>query len=350
MTEANEDAVPVWEPTKKKKKPGYWPLVLGVVIVLVWAVAGFTNMLREVAPHIHAAEQSGVGAAGEKGFVEGYVGGGALMVAAFVWAVIYFTMVKRRAPERGLPYFLILAVVSLAANFGLLQWVKSAARENDQQQGKVAVQELKSALKAVAADRTATIDTHVRATGDAGEAERIVKEMLVGIQQDSVRYQQELTKLGFPGLMAPRSLAHSDLTDVRTRIASARTLLSTYRDQVMDRVAATRAAAQKSNMSPGSKQGFIEGVDRSIDTAKARFDSVVADEMATFDELDAMAELLARHRGAWVVRGDRMLFTDTVVMKQYNTHVQRVAALEASLHDKQARMVAGAEAQLDAQP
>jgi hypothetical protein len=293
-------------------------LIVAVVVVMIWAVFSVPGLLHAYGPHLRT---------GDYASVAGAIVGQALVVTAVVWLALYFLFVRRRAAGRGGRYFAILFAVALATEGGVVALAKWAA-EKDDAQGRVAKAEMIKAFAGVANPDTASVDMRIKATGDAGEMERISKSAAARTIAAARKYHATLAALDYPAFVAPAHLAADrGLVKTREKLKGARQAVRVLRADSQANLEVLQTEVRASKMSEGNKTQFEAGIARGAAKRRQMEERSLDCEDGIFVEFGAIADLLARPRGRWLVKGKTIVFSNDRDLASYRVHISTMRQL-----------------------
>jgi hypothetical protein len=296
-----------------------WELFFAIVIAIVWTLYDLSGDLVTLVKQMSN---------GEADYAYGRITGASVIVVVIVWAVLYFTAVRRRAPGRGPLYFLVILGVTLAADIGVVQLVQSAANSNDNQ-FKTMASDLRATFGAINDKSTASaVDTPVNAQGDAGVLERTAKSFVAIRLTDRQNYAAELKALGYPDFLSPHNLAaDKHMVATRAKLAQARAIVKKYAALTEARFPAFHTAIQKLPVNEALKRQFLSGFDDSVAREKPQRDRLWVLEDSILAEREKIAALMAHPGKPWVVRGKMILFGSNADLAAYNAHIAAINAM-----------------------
>jgi hypothetical protein len=303
---------------RRRGDVSHTPLVIALVIVAfasILMVGAFAGELRKH-PAIGYGEVVGLAA----------------VTGAIAWAAVFFGYVRRAAPERGRPYALILIASTVVFQLAAAGLVSEGQREADAKKAQtaqlqLAADDVESSMDALAHPRSGAprISVTPRATGEAGEAERLLQTLFAEMQSDQADYQREILASGIQYSIKPSRLAKDrSLKTARASVARARVIVKTYAARVDARRAEFRHGIETSKISPAHKQNIIAGMDQSA--AQGDRNSVWPIEAAMLDEIAATLNDLQHCRGKWTTHGEQILFTDTSDLARWRGHILALQA------------------------
>lgn len=311
----------VGERKRPKDSVGHWALAGALSAVLVLCLADIRGWARVLA-HDDLASSLGD------------LTGATLIPIVLIWAVAYFVFVRRSAPERGVPYLLILLAFGLLVHGAALVLLRNAAAEQNVQV-RTARREIEAGLSVLAHPKSGAprIDTRPKAGGDAGEAEHLVKVYMASLQDDQAAYKAEMTATGFAQSLKPEHIAGDrGLRATRANLAKAAAVVAKFQALEQQRRVDFRRSVTASALSPAAKQSMLAGFDRAVGERDP--DEIWKLEAASLSEADAAVVVLQKAPGRWAVRGNKLVFADPVVLAAYNQHVtalHELARREATL-------------------
>jgi hypothetical protein len=345
---------PVWDRKAgaRNKSTALW-LVLGIIAVIVISIFGASQMAKTFG-EIAATAPSDAVSRGPRllGAAFGIVLAGSLIWAGIVWAIIYFAFVRSRAPSRGPGYFAAMAVVAFLVNGVIMLGISGHANRD---QNKIAVREITGDMRNIdaLAHGKQTLDTRVKAQGEAGVMEGVIKSTLARVLADRQAYRQELEAIGFKAVLSPPRLAQDPgLQRTRAILEKAHGIISKYRKINAGRIDEMRAAVVNSNMTPDGKASFLKGMASSEQQSRAELERVWTLEDDIVSKMQGAVGVLARAQGRWVVRGNKLLFVRPNEMVAYQNAIAAVRAgaeEEKSLQQESVDRSVKAADQMDAQ-
>lgn len=282
-------------------------LIVAVIITVIWSLFLLSARIAEIGSEV------------EGGMVPeaaGHVLANAIIVCLVVFVVLYFLIVRRRAPERGPLYFLILFAFAVLAPAGVIELLHLATTR-EAAQYRVAVADLTQTFSGLTNRRTGADQLTLRAQGEAGDLERVLKKFAVTAADAARKYRDTLAALDYPAFMTPSRLAADPgLVGTRTKIKTARAALNAYRIQYD----ASLANLQTDIETVGSHDAWKEGALTAVTQGRANSRELFDCRDDIFVELEAMVDLLARREGHWKVDDQRILFTSRRDLEAYGTY------------------------------
>jgi hypothetical protein len=296
---------------------GHTPLIIALIFLFF-------------AAFFMVASKSGDLASKNLPFTLGEIAGGAAALGALTWAVVYFGFVRRKSPARGGLYALILIGFSVLLQQGvagllIAQQHVAAAEKAEKDQMQVAANSVESSLSALEhpGSDSAPTTAKPRATGDAGEVERLLTAFLGQIQSDHEDYLRDMAATGIQDVLKPARLAKDkSLRAALESIEEARSVVKAYQARAERRRNEFRHAIETSALSPAKKQELLAGVDHS--SRDAGESDTWGLEMAILDEFEATARDLRHSRGRWSITGRGIMFTDQGDLAVWRGHIAAI--------------------------
>jgi hypothetical protein len=303
--------------SRARREPGHTALIVGLVIEIVWSLYSLGQEIQGFAAQDLAASL-------------GQIVGHSLFITPLVWVVVYLGFARRSAPERGVPYALILFIVPVLLQSGLALALRSAA-VRQQGQIRIVAEDLEQSLNALSHSGSGAPPAAVRVkpTGEAGEIDRLILTYMTGLKEDQAAYQSEITATGCRGSLDPEHLARDPrLHATRANLAKAREVVKKYRARTDWRLAEFRKAVSSSaGLTADAKQGILGGFDRAA--REQNPDAIWDLEDAALVEMDAAAADLQHPRGRWIVRGHKLLFSSPDDLVNYQVHAAKLSTIGA---------------------
>jgi hypothetical protein len=305
---------------------GTWvALTIMIVAGLVWSVATFVSFVKEVAPFLHQGDYASVG---------GALAGHAMVIALVVTFVVYIVMAGKWPPHQGLRYFAILFGIVVLANAGLLMAIKSAADSTDRQdavQGNIALADMRAAFSSMTADtQPGAIDMQIRATGQAGIMEGLVKHFVVTVLTDRQNYKTDLHGTGYPGFLSAPSLgARKGVATAQHKLAAVHRLVAEYSSLNRRRIADFRNAISGSALDASNKTDMLNAYEQSVGEKEARRTRIWALEDGVVTENEHLLNDLAHPNGYWIASGKVLRFSNGADIATFNAHIRNIDTMVA---------------------
>jgi hypothetical protein len=318
-------------PKKPASSAGF---AFAVVAALGWAIFTLAATLRDaLSQHSEAASYS-------------YIAAYNLLPAIAIWVVLCVWQWRSISIGRGLVYLAAIWLIASTPGMVLLP------QAEQQQQEKIAAGEIRSTLgRLIDKQPKGPPDTHVKAHGDAGEAERLVKQMAAELSADRDAYRQEVEATGFPGFLQPSQLrSDPSMRRTRAKLRRIREIIAKYRALQRTRMSEFRAAVSNAPLSESVKRDALAGLDRSLAEAAPQVDREWDLEDEIIGEYDEALALLARRPGRWTVMGGRLAFADRQDLDAFNAHLEnarRMGAEQQAIQDQAVAQVREGMQQLE---
>lgn len=316
--EVSDDA---WR-ERRDKRWAIFATVIGCIVAVVWS--GYNTLADKSLPYNLAQN--------EFAYVAGTVFGHALFVCFVIFLVIYFLFVRKRVEGMGLTVYLSLLFSVLIVTGGGLALLKiygdqQSTEVNAQQH--IALNSIGAAISNLLQHPKGAVDTHIAASGDPGEAERIVKQTLAKSAQAAADYRADLAKLGFPAFLQPSQLVTAkERAAALQELEQARALSNGLQKTVIREATDERAAIAQSNISADYKAGMLASFDRSAGQAESEAMLPIEAQSEVFAELETGVKILSHTKGRWLAHGKAIAFTNPDDLVAYNAHILRLRALQ----------------------
>jgi hypothetical protein len=313
----------------EEKGSKVWPLFASIAVALAWCFFNAPSFVKSIAPAVRLIHSDNAPEA--YGEITGHLLVTSLFMAFVIWAVMYFALIRRSAPQRGSAYFLILWGVIVAADIGLVVLVDRAALRADavRAQNATALSEMRATVRQ-AAETTGpvVIDTTPKAQGEAGLVEGLTKRFVAVLVADRVAYRTDLKSLGYPTFLAPENLsATGGLRVAGARLKEMRADIARYKALSRSRVADLRTEIAHSSLSEQDKKSMLAGFDHSYADSSAKRDRIWDMEDAIAAEFQQLVGSLGHAKGAWFAAGRMMRFTSQADLSAYRAHMNKITTL-----------------------
>lgn len=174
------------------------------------------------------------------------------------------------------------------------------------------------------------IDTTPTATGESGEAERWIREIMQQVVQLQNDYIKELNQLGIDLVLDPQQL---------TAAGGFERSLNTLRQS---RIAAERAHLRHQNIitnmgqridtlaiSDQAKADMHRGFERKMKEKQKDIDRIWELEVEAVDVMSEMVKVLQNSEGRWQYKGNQYVFSQNSDLALFNKHANRLQAIVA---------------------
>ena len=308
---------------KWAKDGSLWALALAIVVVLLWTFVGIGHMGVEWSKNAWLMQ-------GGEGLLMNYaaIAGESLLKVAVVWAFLYFGLLRRTAPERGLSYFVIMLIIPIAAQVALMHMTMAGIGKR-QAETHTAASEISAAMADALAD--GEVDRGVVQTGDAGKLEVIYKALGADLAANQRGFRTEIDVLAVPYAMEPRYLAEpGGLARARAKIMRARELVAKYRALHNSRTDRARRWIETSSIKEKRKTAALAELDTYLAGQEARIDKALDRYAAACTELEGMVGVLERSKGHWRATPDGIGFARRSDLEAYRAHATKAREIEGS--------------------
>lgn len=290
-------------------------LVLGAGILVA--------LLHQFAPAFYQPDQVPRAAA--------CVSASALLATVLVWTVLWFSVVRRRAPQRGFGHFLILVLVLTAINGAFLSLAVLGKRQQDEAEAakvadtKAAIVEISTAIFSSDVRGGFRMQVHAWSNGEAGVLGRATQQYLSSITQDTDVLNAERFDFNARArAMGARPPTASEIAGLRIAAARAAQATRDYWEHRKERLAAYRAAIAGGALSSPTRASALAA----FDDATKRTDAIRQSQEAQDESImrasgkliDSLARLDALKR-----EGASLVAIDEAV-DEVNADVRRVRA------------------------
>lgn len=283
------------------------------------AVALFFSMVLAIGGSITGMMRSDVdkGVGPEMAFDFGQALGGAVFSALFVWAILYFAFVRGRAPERGGRHLLIMIAASAVA--ALAPWVLAVTMW-------VAVERGPTPMMTTGPQGTMTV-SHRSGRPPAG-IEHIVRDYRARIERERAAAESARRDVLGVGLVQSFNLGRPDsLEELRSQLTSLRAATDQAYARQEALLAELEATVRREVRDPGAQRRALKWVATEQRFRRERLQAVQVRLEETYDETEAMIDLLAVNRGGWKIENGKVAFYDDAHLAEMKRHSERLAEL-----------------------
>ncbi|HEX2590553.1 MAG TPA: hypothetical protein VHL34_03620 [Rhizomicrobium sp.] len=312
----------------------------GLVAATVVAVAASATFLFYVMPTFAPMMWSGAAPFA----MSALISSGAA-IAVLVWAALYFSYVRDRAPELGITYFMVLLVAASVLDYGAIglsythrpAMVASMAptpianyEDPGQEDDTVmfARVDVRSAVGIVLSPTGGSATLHTDAPGDGAVVAGLARDLIEKSTEQHLAFQRAFAATGLNRPTQPSQFGN-DIAGMRARIKRGRALLAKARADDTALLANFRKNIAAAKIDATLKTELYADIDHSIEVFAPARDRVMGREDAALAELAAMMAELAHPRGPWALRGNTILFSSDYDLASYRAHVRKIAALSA---------------------
>ena len=246
--------------------------------------------------------------------------GGIIGTMLPAWLILYLGFGRRRDP-RG--WWKILLALLPATLLGLLLVAGKQATNED------------AAMNSIVAAGQQMLDSdgsdlgslsHSGATGEAGELERVVLDLLRTLAEDRRNYERDLAASGFSDTLLPTVLQdRSDVAEARRRASAGRAVIERYYSVHASRMASVPERFATADISRQARASATQGF---LDSQRASNNYVAqmkALELRTADALMAVVDILARAQ--WRRNGEGFEFGSQADSDAFNARMSRINAV-----------------------
>ncbi|MFZ6679683.1 hypothetical protein [Undibacterium sp. Tian12W] len=271
---------------------------------------------------------------------------GQLFAQAAVGAVIFYYLLLRKRGKTYLLFIFLLffAVMYVAGDIGM---------DKQRQQAKIAIQsareEMQKLTTAVQQDNNskdgnqlssvikAGSATTPRASGQYGEIERLLKDIMMGAATFRNDYVRDLKATGWENITDIKRIRQDkDMLESKRILNAARAVVNKFEGNTENLFETYRAKINALSLDEEAKRGLLKGFNRSAQNSKNQFAQNWALEKKTMQEVEGMLTLLTDKK-KWNLQGEQIIFYDRVVMAQFDQHQQRLQSISKEQDDMQER-------------
>ena len=318
---------------RKLEVGSLWALALAVAVVAGWALFSVQGQLAGWVANAASLSRGEALALNYRSIAIG-----ALIQGGVIWTVLYFAVVRRRAPGRGLSDLAVLLVASVLVQAAVMHFAVARA---DAAPADATMAQAELARAAGAAEARQATDPPLEVAGAAGDR-RVLREafntMATQIRADRRRYSHEMMTYNFSWHLSPMALAsYAGIERARLRLTKARTSIATYRAALTERIARARAGVAAGELD--ARPAALTGFDRATGQLEADVEKALAVQEALLGEYDAMVRMTA-DRGRFTYAGGKLTFRSAADQAAYRAHRERAQVLESQLDPKTGQLKA----------
>lgn len=274
---------------RKTPKSTRTALVIASIIAALWA---FASVIRELADPASRSTSGDV--ITRIASDVGYGIGASVFSALIVWLVLYFAVVRKRAPERGGKHF--LTVLASAMSGGVLPLLLVAA---------IALSVPRSAV-----------------------ADRLADEYLQERQVAEQKLEADQAEVIGAGVIDPARIGRpGGIDDARARLEQVRVLMVEAMAEEDARVARYRQRLLTEEKNGHARRIALADLDEGFAANVNQRAGLVRQMDALNAEISAQIDLLERTRGSWSVQRGSIMFDHERDLETYRAHddnIQRI--------------------------
>jgi hypothetical protein len=307
----------------------WWGLGLAIVLALV---LGFLAFVLGLGASMHF---EGHPNPPPRDILVSAVAGSVVVVP--VWALLYYSFVRWRRPERGSRHFVILASTVLAVNMAMAGLLILGEKRDAEVQTAAAISGIRTAILHSNSPDSFKLGVQSRSLGDAGILGRATKRYLLSISSDNKVLDQSGPAFD-ANLWSSNLGVEEKITRSRGVIAAARAVVQSYWTHRAQHLAAFRSEIAASPIDPATRTSALATFDRAARDALPVQTYERSLQTNTFDEFDALlksAQLIyvLQQSGAplsqlqaAVIEGKAHLERSRAAMAAYNSYRQGLRA------------------------
>jgi len=256
-----------------------------------------------------------------------YLIGFSFPLALLIWAIFYSAVARKRGAK--IAGFSFLAIyISMIAN-GLIGY------SHHKQEAKQAISEIKKQYSELIDSSTDSqgfpkridkpIDTTPIASGEFGEMERFLKEIMNQMASQRNDYLLELEAIGWNSILdANRIKADKTFIEGKVTIQKAKVVVAKYTKITQSSYKDIKDNISSLDISESSKKEMLTGFNRELRKSKATVDAMWTLEAKTISEFDKIITLLAAKKSAWAVEGEQILFYNDSDLERFNSYIATI--------------------------
>jgi hypothetical protein len=260
------------------------------------------------------------------------VTGGSVAAALVVWALLYVTFIRPRAPERALPYLIVLLGTVFLVTGGFTALVK-LGHDNDVKEKHAALQtvltQLPQVIDVAVGPRRSEVSLYTRSVGEAGRIAQAELTLIQTVTQSHHAFHTAMIATGYETMMKAEPLA-ADKGFVRTRgtLKEIHALVETDRTATWAEFDKFRAVLQGAQMSAPMKQQFLDAYDAALARDKPGLERFWDLIEGINTEHEDIVDVLAHPHGLWYLSGGKLLFMNKADLANFNAHARKAQALQ----------------------
>lgn len=172
------------------------------------------------------------------------------------------------------------------------------------------------------------LDTAATMRGERGMVESLVRKMLNRIITLRADYMKDITAIGWDSVLAPeRVIRDKSLAESKRMIASARSLIATYRGRTHSILDTLGMEIGALDIDEETRASMASGYTSALKEREGELDRQWDLEAQVVDEVDAIITILGTKRGRWKVSDEGVMFTDPDALASYNSHLTRLQGI-----------------------
>lgn len=234
----------------------------------------------------------------------------AIGVAAVVWAILYFALVRKARPDWGAPFLAGLVVAGLVFIGGASLYSGIAADRNAQEE--IAAAEIRQTIDTFLRDslRAEFKSSKPRARGAYGAREGAFKADMAEAMRLSRAYRAEIKALGLAE-GAPADPTAEDVKTFEGRFETGKALTVAYRAALKKRLTSARTRFEGDAFNPGVRRVHLPRFEEQFRMKQAALDRALDLEEDILDAKRQQMHILVAAQGRWTARGRMINFQDS---------------------------------------
>lgn len=279
----------------------------------------------------------------------GFIMGQQLVYALFVWVIFRVFLQGNELNKHGWVTFLSIYLTMVVAEL-LGSNLKDARLKSEL---KLATPSMKQAMNSAIAEmggqKSSSIDTTPKASGDVGAMEHWLKENMKSLMDSAAAYQQELRDLGqdqlagVTGVDQPGVLEHREAIAKKLMAASLQ-----FKATYLMKMDSVRKSILELNVDEDMKRGIIQGFDNSYN--RQNLEQALNLDFQAFQQVQHQCQILIQSRGHWSLADGQLRFQRNQDMEKFNEAyraIQSINAKKAEILEASKKKITESEKSLD---
>lgn len=269
-----------------------------------------------------------------------YLVGYKLPIALVIWGLYRWLLGKSLSKPGSLIAFILVHASLVAGAYVSAQKQRAEATEM--------ISRIQTDYKSLTQASTGSdglpqkIDTPISAapvsTGELGEMERLIRQLMVDMVTQRNEYFAELESAGWTKMLdSTRITRDTDLRETQKIVATARALVDKYDSKSKALIDAIPAKINALNVQESSKRDMIRGFEKTAGQSRTQLVELWALERQTLVEVEGAVLVLGSSRGKWTFKDDNFVFADQRSLDSFNARMSAVQELTRQQTDLQKR-------------
>ena len=169
------------------------------------------------------------------------------------------------------------------------------------------------------------MDTTPTASGELGEIERFIKNLLNRMAALRNDYLAELDAIGWGRILDPERIKNDgSLEESKAIIRKGKAVVEKYRNLTHAAIDEARNDVAKLKLDDAARGQLLAGFEKGAANARTRIDAIWGLEADTVAEFENIFVLLEARRNAWAIRDGKIMFASAADLKQFNGYLARI--------------------------